>query len=90
VLKAASLHKCARQLHYPELLSHQRLLHGLKAEGNDWISQHRYFGEETDSGKGYMDATGTSDQSFRKMFKAWKSYMAGKDGGYMTKQEQNI
>jgi benzoate/toluate 1,2-dioxygenase alpha subunit len=61
---------------------YRRAQKGLLSQGHDWVSQHRYFGDESDSGKGYADATGTSDQSFRNMFKAWKSYMSGGDGGY--------
>ena len=68
--------------------AYERLQQGLVTRGSDWVSQHRYFGEDTDSGKGYTNATGTSDQSFRNMFRAWKSYMTGGDGGYMNQQEQ--
>jgi phenylpropionate dioxygenase-like ring-hydroxylating dioxygenase large terminal subunit len=62
--------------------AYERMQHGLASEGGDWVSQHRYLGEGTDSGKGYIDATGTSDQSFRNIFSAWKSYMTGGDGDY--------
>ena len=56
--------------------AYHRLQHGLQTQdGNDWVSQHRYLGQEQVDADGTQHATGTSDMVFRHQFGAWKDYM---------------
>ena len=60
--------------------AYHRVQSGLTEEGgNDWISLHRYVGQEDVAADGTKTAAGTSDMVFRHQFQAWKSYMV--DGG---------
>ena len=56
--------------------AYHRLQHGLQTQdGNEWVSQHRYLGQEEVDADGTKHAAGTSDMVFRHQFGAWKDYM---------------
>ena len=56
--------------------AYHRMQHGLQTrDGNEWVSQHRYLGQEEVDEDGARHATGTSDMVFRHQFHAWKNYM---------------
>jgi benzoate/toluate 1,2-dioxygenase subunit alpha len=55
--------------------AYHRMQHGLAADGNEWISQHRLLGQEESLPEGGYRAPGLSDLSFRNQFRAWKHYM---------------
>jgi hypothetical protein len=59
--------------------AYHRLQHGLKAQGNDWVSLARYLGAETPNDEGGCSATGSSDLVFRNQFDAWRKYMTGNE-----------
>ena len=53
-----------------------RCQEGLAEEGGDWISQHRYVGEEKKTEKGWI-ARGLSEFPMRNQFRVWRRYMTG-------------
>ena len=55
--------------------AYHRIQHGLQTAGSDWVSQHRYLQEQTETRDGATASSGTNDLVFRNEFKAWKSYM---------------
>jgi len=55
--------------------AYHRLQCGLQTQGADWVSMHRYMGEEKVDDNGAITARGTNDIVFRNQFKAWKRYM---------------
>jgi len=58
--------------------AYHRLQYGLQTEdGNEWVSQHRYLGQEEVEEDGTRHAAGTSDMVFRHQFRTWKDYMVG-------------
>ena len=61
--------------------AYHRMQYGLETEDdNEWVSQHRYLGEEKVAEDGTKQATGTSDMVFRHQFETWKSYMTNLEG----------
>ncbi len=60
--------------------NYHRIQHGLKTQGDDWISMHRYLDADEPNDEGGRSATGSSDMVFRNQFKAWKAYMTGANG----------
>ena len=48
---------------------------GLQSDGGDWVSQHRYLGQDRINGDDTSTCPGTSDSVFRHEFAAWLSYM---------------
>ena len=60
--------------------AYHRLQNGLQAQdGNEWVSQHRYLGQDEVDEDGTRHAAGTSDMVFRHQFRTWKDYMVGTD-----------
>lgn len=56
--------------------AYHRLQYGLQTQdGNDWVSQHRFLGQEEVDEDGTKHSTGTSDMVFRHQFQTWKDYM---------------
>ena len=56
--------------------AYHRLQQGLQTQdGNEWVSQHRYLGQEQVDEDGTKHASGTSDMVFRHQFQTWKDYM---------------
>ena len=56
--------------------AYHRVQCGLSEEGgNEWISMHRYKGQEQVAEDGTKTAIGTSDMVFRHQFQTWKTYM---------------
>lgn len=57
-----------------------RCQEGLADEGGDWVSQHRYLGEEkphaNEGGPGWV-ARGLSEFPIRNQFRVWRRYMTG-------------
>ncbi len=61
--------------------AYHRLQQGLQAEdGNDWVSHHRYLGQDELEEDGTRHAAGTSDMVFRHQFQTWKNYMVNERG----------
>ena len=54
---------------------YERLQLGLQDEAGDWMDTHRYLNRDKEVKPGVFTAPGTSDLSFRNMYKAWKEYM---------------
>lgn len=52
---------------------------GLMTEANDWVSMHRYMGQETPTDHGGQTAIGSSDLAFRNQYAAWAQYMSAED-----------
>ena len=56
--------------------AYHRLQRGLQTrDGNEWVSQHRYLGQDEAAADGTKHAAGTSDMVFRHQFGTWKDYM---------------
>ena len=55
--------------------AYHRIQAGLHAQGNDWVSMHRNFGQDECQEDGNRKAIGTSDMVFRNQYQAWKNYM---------------
>jgi phenylpropionate dioxygenase-like ring-hydroxylating dioxygenase large terminal subunit len=50
---------------------------GLQSKGGEWVSFHRYFGDDREENGVTYSNHGTSEAVMRNPFKAWKSYMQG-------------
>lgn len=61
--------------------AYRRVQHGLRTQGERWVSHARYLGAEEPNEEGGFSATGSSDLVFRNQFKAWREYMAGSEYG---------
>ena len=48
---------------------------GLQSNGGDWVSFHRYFGDDREENGVTYSNHGTSEAVMRNQFKAWSSYM---------------
>lgn len=59
--------------------SYLRMQRGLAAQGNDWVSMHRYLDKEVAADNQGRSALGTSDLAFRNQYQAWKSLMMAGD-----------
>lgn len=59
--------------------AYHRIQHGLRSQGDDWVSMHRYLGQDKPNEEGGHSATGSSDMVFRSQFAAWQSLMAQSD-----------
>lgn len=58
--------------------AYHRVQNGLLArDGNEWVSMHRYQGQEQkmDDAHGTIEANGLSDMVFRHQYDTWKNYM---------------
>lgn len=55
--------------------AYHRLQVGLLAQGNDWVSFHRYPGAEVPNEDGGWTAPGTSDMVFRNQYRTWVELM---------------
>lgn len=62
--------------------AYHRLQQGLQTDdSNEWVSQHRYSGQDRVDEDGVKHAAGTSDMVFRHQFQTWKDYMVGSGAG---------
>jgi phenylpropionate dioxygenase-like ring-hydroxylating dioxygenase large terminal subunit len=50
---------------------------GLQSNGGDWVSFHRYFGDDREEDGVTYSNHGTSEAVMRNQFKAWSRYMQG-------------
>ena len=50
---------------------------GLQSNGGDWVSFHRYFGDDREENGVTYSNHGTSEAVMRNQFKAWSAYMQG-------------
>jgi phenylpropionate dioxygenase-like ring-hydroxylating dioxygenase large terminal subunit len=58
--------------------AYHRMQNGLLADDdNEWVSMHRYKGQDRVLDDGTIEANGTSDMVFRHQYHTWKSYMLG-------------
>ena len=48
---------------------------GLRSEGSEWVSLHRYLGQDDEAGGVVRTRIGTSEAPLRNYFKAWAEYM---------------
>jgi len=48
---------------------------GLQSNGGDWVSFHRYFGDDREENGVTYSNHGTSEAVMRNQFKAWSTYM---------------
>ena len=56
--------------------AYHRLQEGLRAsDAQEWVSMHRYKGQDEVLADGTIQAAGTSDMVFRHEFETWKNYM---------------
>ncbi|MEO6270257.1 MAG: aromatic ring-hydroxylating dioxygenase subunit alpha [Lautropia sp.] len=53
----------------------ESIQHGLRAEGNDWISLHRNF-DPSELGQASITTNGTNELLMRNQYRAWVRYMA--------------
>tara|TARA_B100001939_G_scaffold299880_1_gene275524 strand:+ start:19749 stop:21077 length:1329 start_codon:yes stop_codon:yes gene_type:complete len=58
-----------------DLECYRRIQEGVEANAGDWVDMHRNLGQDREEEPGVMRGIGTSDLSFRNMYKAWKEYM---------------
>jgi phenylpropionate dioxygenase-like ring-hydroxylating dioxygenase large terminal subunit len=49
---------------------------GLQSKGGDWVSFHRYYGDDREENGVTYSNHGTSEAVMRNQFKAWSKYMA--------------
>lgn len=61
--------------------AYRRMQTGLLADGNEWVSMHRYQGQDTTDADGGRSAIGSSDLAFRNQYQAWKDYMKAGEVG---------
>lgn len=59
--------------------AYHRIQHGLQTQASDWVSQHRYLGDDVENNDQSRTGKGTSDIVFRHEFEAWKHYMTMDD-----------
>ncbi len=52
----------------------ESIQHGLRAEGNDWISLHRNF-DPAELGQASITTNGTNELLMRNQYRAWVRYM---------------
>ena len=65
---------------------------GLQSNGGDWVSFHRYFGDDREENGVTYSNHGTSEAVMRNQFKAWSAYMQGAEGerdGERERQRRN-
>ena len=55
---------------------YERLQRGLLTEAQEWIDTHRFLNDDKEVEPGVRIAPGTSDLSFRNMYKAWRDCMS--------------
>ena len=48
---------------------------GLSSKGGDWVSFHRYFGDDREEDGVTYSNHGTSEAVMRNQFRAWSKYM---------------
>ena len=53
---------------------------GLQSNGGDWVSFHRYYGDDREENGVTYSNHGTSEAVMRNQFKAWSKYMQAPDG----------
>lgn len=61
--------------------AYHRVQQGLDHDGgNEWVSVHRYLGQDRTNEGGEIEAVGSSDMVFRHQHKTWLSYMTRAGG----------
>ena len=61
--------------------AYHRVQNGLATDnGNEWVSLHRYLGEDETNDDGTSSGVGSSDLVFRNQYAAWKGYMTNGGG----------
>jgi len=61
-----------------DLETYERVQHGLKSQGGDWVDMARGLGRDVAEQNGTLrGSTGTSEINIRNHFAAWCRYMTG-------------
>ncbi|MSQ69910.1 MAG: ribosomal subunit interface protein [Betaproteobacteria bacterium] len=66
----------ATMVNADDLENWNRVQRGLKAEGIDWLSFHRNYGQDEIRGDVIQTREGLSEAPLRNQFRAWKKYMS--------------
>ena len=61
---------------------------GLQSNGGDWVSFHRYFGDDREEDGVTYSNHGTSEAVMRSQFRAWSTYMAHRQEHAMSSSIQ--